>query len=239
VWTDIAYTTLHNASTWVWQAGGDFLSKDRKHILFDQPEALDGFVAYLRLYRYVPPQLKSVSWSDPYGYELLANRRVAVAMGPCGWFREVHKRIQDPNLLASLMVTAPPGPSFVGGSNLIVWQHTRLAQDALDLIEFLVGRRAQSDYSSQLSKLPVRLDLLAEPPYTTDPRNRVMAETLQIGRSYPSLRKWGAIEDRLARDLLWLWNSLLSNPDQDLESLVKSCIKAAARRLVVTLGIRE
>ena len=44
VWADVAYITLHNASTWIWQAGGDFLSADGKRILFDQPEALNGLM---------------------------------------------------------------------------------------------------------------------------------------------------------------------------------------------------
>jgi multiple sugar transport system substrate-binding protein len=226
-------------STWIWQAGGDFLGDDGKQILFDQPEALSGLLAYLRLHRYVPPDIKKISWDVRDGYNLLANRRVAVAMGPCGWFEQIRELTRGTDLFTKLGVASPPGPSFVGGTNLIIWQHTRRVKEAVDIVTFLTSEQAQRHYGTKESRLPVRLDVLTEPPYTTGPHYQVMAEVLRTGRSYPALYRWGAVEERLAHVLIWLWNTLLTNPGIDAEALVKPYIEATARRLAVTLGIRQ
>ncbi len=47
---------LQEAASWVWSAGGDFVSADGKRILFDQPEALAGLKAYFELGRYLTPR---------------------------------------------------------------------------------------------------------------------------------------------------------------------------------------
>lgn len=41
--------TIHNMASWIWQAGGHFVSDDGRHILFNQPQARAGIRAYLAL----------------------------------------------------------------------------------------------------------------------------------------------------------------------------------------------
>lgn len=136
-------------------------------------------------------------------------------------------------------IAAPPGPAFVGGSALVVWQHTRRLQEAMDLVRFLTGKQARSDCVYRMRHLTVRQDVLTEPPYTTDAHYQVMAEALRTGRTYPMIPKWGAVEKKLGEALVWLWNSLLADPDQDVEALVEPYLDGLARRLMVTLGTRR
>jgi ABC-type glycerol-3-phosphate transport system substrate-binding protein len=237
VWTDISYVTLHNASTWIWQAGGDFLSADGRRILLNRPEALNGLLAYLGLHRYVSPDFKYVLGGGAHGYELFTSRRVAVAMGPNGWFGGIEQS-HGAEVLDRLGVAAPPGPAFIGGSNLVVWQHTHHTRDAYALVRFLASKQGQLEHCRLTGFLPTRLDVFSEPPYSTKPQYQVMAEALRTGRSYPTIRKWGAVEERLAAALVWLWNDILADPDQDLEALVKPYIEGIARRLAITLKTR-
>ncbi len=50
--------SLHNVATWIWGAGGDFVSPDGKRTLFNSPEALKGFEQYFELGRFLSPNAK-------------------------------------------------------------------------------------------------------------------------------------------------------------------------------------
>ena len=47
--------TLHYIASWIWGAGGDFLSPDGANLAFDQPKALEGCMAYYGLRRFLCP----------------------------------------------------------------------------------------------------------------------------------------------------------------------------------------
>lgn len=233
-WTLGPLVMLQNAATWVWQAGADFVSADGEQITFHEPEAIEGLVSFLSLHRYSSRAVEL----DPLG--MFIRRQVAVVMAPCGRITLFERQLeQRPDLVARLGVAGPPGPAFVGGSLLVVWQHSRRPADAVALVSFLTSLRAQLAYSQMASLWSVRLDALAEPPYATDPRYRVMGEALKAGRGYPAIRKWGIIENKLGKVLARLWESLLEDPDQNLKALVESELGSLAQRLTVTLGGRK
>ncbi len=48
--------TLHCIASWIWGAGGDFLSPDGTNLAFDQPKALEGCKAYYGLRRFLRPE---------------------------------------------------------------------------------------------------------------------------------------------------------------------------------------
>jgi multiple sugar transport system substrate-binding protein len=235
-WADTYAVTLQNASSWVWGAGGDYVSADGKQILFNQPEALRGLVAYLNLHRYMPPDTRRVDSTALFGSFI--NRRIAVTMGPSEWLPRLHQTNIVPDAPARLGVAAPPGPAFVGGTSLVVWQHSRHLKEALELVRFLTGKQVQSDCVYRTRPLSVRQDVLAEPPYTTDAHYQVITGALRSGRTYPVVPRWGAVEKMLGEALVWLWNGLLANPDQDVEAIAVPYLDALAQRLAVTLGSR-
>jgi multiple sugar transport system substrate-binding protein len=48
-------STVHHLTSWVWGAGGHFLSPDGKAVMFAEKEALDGMEAFFRLGRFLGP----------------------------------------------------------------------------------------------------------------------------------------------------------------------------------------
>lgn len=228
---------LQIAASWVWGSGGDFISPDGRQILFNQPEALNGLLAYFGLHKYMSPDSKEVNdLTTPVQF---ANREIAVVAGSCSWLNFI--RSQNPALDADALlgVASPPGPAFVGGSNLVVWQRAHHKKEALDLVRFLTDRQTQLSLCQAAGFLPVRRDALTKTPYTTSSYYRPMIESLESGRPYPAIPQWGAVEDKLSEALAWLWNSILADHNQDLESLVKPYVDSVARRLAVTLGLRK
>lgn len=239
IWGDRKNVMLQNVASWIWSAGGDIISADGKEILFDRPEAMRGFLTYFRLHRYMPSELDHI----PEGSQiqnLFTTRRLAVMMGACSWLGGISSAYSDePDVVDKIGLAQPPGPAFVGGSNLIVWQHTRRVQEALELVRFLVSKQTQLDFCRVGSFLPARLDVLSESPYATDVHYEVIVEALKTGRAFPMIPKLGDVEKELGRGLVWLWDTLLANPGMDSSALVKPYIEATARRLAITLGIRR
>lgn len=228
---------LQIAASWIWENGGDFISPDGRQILFNQPEALTGLLAYFGLHKYMPPNSKDVSsLTTPI---MFTNRQIAVVVGASAWLNFIQTQNPDLDLDTLLGVAPLPGPAFVGGSNLVIWQRARHKKEAFDLVQFLIGRQAQADFFQATGFLPVRRDVLTEPPYTTHPHYQAMIQALETGRPYPAIPQWGAVEDRLSEALAWLWDSILADREQDLEPLIRPYMDSVARRLAVTLGIRK
>jgi multiple sugar transport system substrate-binding protein len=172
--------------------------------------------------------------------DLFVTRRLAVMMVACSWLDGISSAYSEtPDIMDKVGLALPPGPAFVGGSNLIVWQHTQRVQEAVEMVRFLVSKQTQLDFCRAGGFLPARLDVLAEPPYATNAHYQVIVEALKTGRAFPIIPKWGDIEGELGRGLVWLWDTLLANPGMDSAVLVKPYIETTARRLAIKLGIKQ
>ena len=237
IWGLELFMGLQNAASWIWAKGGDFVSADGHQVLLDRPETCEGLQAYLRLSRYMPPEVKRVEGLN--AFDLFARRRVAVVMGASGWLPAFYGQSTNSDVGARLGVAKPPGPAFVGGGALVIWQHARHMDRAMSLLRLLVDRPVQVDCFLDQGALPVRLDVLSEPAFTTSSHRRVLVETLKSGRTFPVIPNWVEIEEKLSSAFAWLWDELIEDPDQDLEGLVVPYLEATARRVAVTLGTRR
>ncbi|HUS15315.1 MAG TPA: extracellular solute-binding protein, partial [Chloroflexia bacterium] len=59
------HTTLLNVASWVWGAGGDFLSADGKRVQFSLGAARTGLRRYFALGRYLAPAVRRLTGSQP------------------------------------------------------------------------------------------------------------------------------------------------------------------------------
>jgi multiple sugar transport system substrate-binding protein len=229
------HNTLYNIASWVWAAGGDFVTPDSAHIAINQADAKAGMQAYFDLYRFMPQQTAPMDGFQTI--RLFEEQRLAAVMsGP--WFlgtMGVHG--MTPDTLARIGVALPPGPSFVGGTMLAIWKHLPhgLDQTAIDLIRYLVTDVVWQDYYFRSGMLPARLDLLAQPPFSTDPHYQVITRALQQGRTHARLPMWGLIEERLTTALAQIWNEVRAAPQQDVAALIGKYIDPLAQRLEATL----
>jgi multiple sugar transport system substrate-binding protein len=229
------HTTLLNAASWVWGAGGDFLSEDGRRTRFNEPAARAGLRAYFSLGRYLSPagqRLSGVQPDDLFAY----NQGAAVTLSG-SWLYTGMKEQKLP-LFEQIGVALPPGPSFVGGSYLVVWRHTRKTDAALKLIRFLTETETQVAYSGLIGLLPARLQALNEPSFASDPMWQTAVQGLQTGRSFPVTPLWGLVEDRLSTELSHLWADVLADPDLDLDAALTRRLEPLAHRLDITLSQR-
>jgi len=224
--------TLHNLASWVWAAGGDFVNVGNKRVQFNQPQARAGMRAYLGLYRYLAPSARHLNarQSD----SLYQRGQAAVTMsGP--WLMLVNSS-RPTKVILNTGITLPPGASFVGGSSLVVWKHSRYERTAVELVRFLNSREAQAAYCPRAGLLPVRLDVLNVAPYVDRPYYQVMSQGLKTGRSFPTFPAWGLIEDSLNSALTQLWADVLADPHLDLEAAIAERFDSLAHGLDLTLS---
>jgi multiple sugar transport system substrate-binding protein len=231
--TGLTHTTLLNVASWVWGAGGDFITPDGKEVLFNHPEAQAGMCAYFSLGRHLPPPVQHLTGLEP-DHQFLHDPHTAMTIsGPWvfGAAREQYFGTYE-----QLGVALPPGPSFVGGSHLVMWKHSRNQKAALELIHFLSQPSVQVVHSQQVGLLPARVEALAMAPFATDPFWQMAIRGLKTGRSFPMTRSWGLIEDRLTTEFSRIWEGVWADPSQDIAAVIARRLVPLAQRLELVLG---
>ncbi len=229
--TGLTHTSLLNAASWVWAAGGDFVTPDGKRTLFSQPAARAGLRDYFALGHYLAPSVRRLTGLQPDD-QFLAQAGTAVTISGSWLFRVLRER----GLAGEVGLALPPGASFVGGSHLVIWKHTRHPQAVLDLVNFLSEGRTQIAYGQRVGLLPTRLDALTGEPFAGDDWWQLAIRGLKTGRSFPVTRSWGLMEDRLTRELKALWDEVLVDPELDLEAAIARHLEPLAMRLDLVLG---
>ncbi len=229
--TGFTHTTFLNIASWVWGAGGDFVTPDGKRTLFAQPEALNGVRAYFALGKYLALRVRQLNALEP-DTQFLRDAETALTMsGP--WLFQA----ASANLLDDLGAALPPGPSFVGGSYLVVWKHSPRVQAAHKLIHFLTRAHAQLQYPQVVGLVPAVTAVHDEPPFATNPLWQAAIRGLRSGRAFPVTRSWGLMEDRLAIALAGLWRDVLNDPSGvDIGAAMERRLVPLAKRLDLVLG---
>jgi multiple sugar transport system substrate-binding protein len=232
--TDIGnHNLVYNAASWVWARGGDFISKDGKSITFTCPEAIAGLTDFFSLRQFTP---SGAELTDAKVLEMFARKEIAAFIGGPWTLTYLQNHPSAQALMPLLGISLPPGPPFVGGSVLVVWDHTRLAQEALELVRFLCTPNIQTQLSSRTGLLPVRIESWAE----TMPQSQhyqILNNALTLGRPMPMVRLWGMIEEKLTKAFIQVQTTLDENPGADVEKTLRLYLTPLADRLTdVMLG---
>ena len=223
--------TLHNAAMWVWGAGGHFVDQAGRCVRLNEPAARAGLRQYFNLYRYLPPAAQELD--DQQADRLFLGRKAAITLSDPGLLHTMASRTAALDTAARISVALPPGIPFVGGSNLVVWQHSRQQKLAFELVHFLTSQPIQMDYCQHARSLPVRLDALSSTPFSTDQLQlyRSIAEGLKSGRSYQIIRLWGLIEEKLIAEFNQIWAELFESLPADLDAKLDEHLQPLAAQL--------
>ncbi|HTP07270.1 MAG TPA: extracellular solute-binding protein [Anaerolineae bacterium] len=223
--TALTHTTLLNAASWVWAAGGDFISPDYKHVLIARHQSLVGLRNYFALGRYIPPALRQIGALQPDTH-FLQHADTAVTIGGPWMFNFFTAEARE-----NMGLALPLGAPMLGGSHLVIWKHSRKQDLALKLIQFLTQTSTQVSYARRIGLLPAVVDALNEEPFTTDRLWRAAVQAIKAGRTVPTTRSWGLMEDRLATEFAAVWLDFFDNPTIDLVTLLKRRLEPLAERL--------
>jgi len=213
-------------ASWVWAFGGEFVTPNCNKVLLMEPKALEAIRAYFGLYPYVPQGVLGFSRRNvaaivagPWMIQDFANRGISEEMNRIG-------------------IAPLPGPPFIGGTVLSIWQHTvhsgRL-DDALRFVEFMTQPEMQIEFSPFLGLLPTRKEAWEMPSVVNTPYYEVINQALSDGRALPSVPLWGMVEEKLRNSFEMVWRNLLTNPDADVDTAIEQYLKPVITRLNLTL----
>ncbi len=223
------YVTFHIMASWVWANNGQFVSPGGKHLLFHMPEAQRGMAAYFNLGRYFLREINDLGVDVIHDDLFLKGQAAVIISG--SWVLDLIFNQAVPKVVENFAMAVLPEAPFVGGTNLVIWRHTRHAEAAMKLVSYLTSKKVQIHSLGEKGRLPTRLDALNAPPFTIDPHYQVIARSLKTGRTFPSTRLWGLIEDKLAVAIREIWDQLLKNPDADTEQIIASVMDPLAKEL--------
>ncbi len=218
---------IHLLAPWVWAKGGGFISKDEKHTAFCEKQSIEGLLRYFNLAQYGAREFHSF---DDVITAFKFKQVATMIDGPWVWidFRKERDAAVDLN---DIGLALPPGPAFVGGSNLVIWRQTgdNLAA-AVALVKLLSAGESQYQACTIKRLLPVRQESFQGPPYSLDPAYRVFANALKTGCNLPSLPIWAPLESSLLKAFGLIWETAKHNAFEVKEAHLLRHLEPLARR---------
>lgn len=218
------YSLLHIVSSFIWAEGTDLFTEDGKRVIFHEEAGLRGIRRYFQMLRFANPNLLDI-WSDRGPF----NRREVAVIAGNGWAAFSPR---DENIGAAAILRQ----SYVGGTDLMIWQHSRNDSAALDLVRFLTQPETVWDLSHSSELLPMRVQQLNDLAADPDPTRRAIGQAALAGHTFPCVPMVGLIEDRLSVALLNIQQELFKNPAADLDALLRTRIVALGNRTNISLG---
>jgi multiple sugar transport system substrate-binding protein len=192
---------------WLWQAGGELLSKDGKEVLFNSDTAKQAAEFYVGLTKYSPKDFLN---SNSY------DGRVAFATGKVGmymagaWFAGVlqgeYPKIRNKWAAAPLPEGDKGCATTIAGDNLVLLEGGKNADAAWKWIEFLSEPDNMAEWtfrSKGSTLLPPRKSLLESPELgQKKPILKGFAEQMKCGNANVIANpKWPRIEQELNKQL--------------------------------------
>jgi multiple sugar transport system substrate-binding protein len=234
------WNVIHSLAPWIWMAGGDFLSADRKTCVLDSDQAVNGVYYYMSLVKngYVPSEYLELNTA-----QISANFN----SGACAMYFDGPYEVKTLTRPASeggaggslaaknfSVVGYPKGPTgrytFVGGSMLGIFKQSKNKQAAFEVIKYLTSKQPQIDYAKVSGFLPARKDAFDDPYFAADPNRKLFKEAIYYGRTYPPIPSWGLLEPILTRRLGILWD--LATSGQELtKAAIKDQLKLAKQEV--------
>lgn len=230
---------LHTAASWIWGAGGDLLNDTWDETRFASPESIRGLIAFFEAYRGVLP--KAQSFQPDECMQLFAEgRAAALVINDRALSQTLASPTLDP-IVRDAIRTAPISQvPWYGGSNLVVWRHTKGYPDrekaALALVSYLTSKPVQTRAAQLTGSIPARLEAAEAIFGPSHPFYETIRVTSQTGRHYPPAAIWRRIEFQLASALNEVLNESQLDPKADLESIIRKHLEPLAQRLNLTLA---
>jgi len=212
------------ACTWIWGMGGEIGTEGQ--ILFDQPNAIAALLRYFDFYRFMPQVSQSPGSSESGTW--FRERKVAAMLSGVS---ALMLGGQSTERYANLGVALAPGPTYVGGSSLVIWRNSRQSEKAVELVRHLTSHETQLDFSIHAGLLPARASSLTDRYFSEDPPLSVFAQSVFKGRTYVNLRLSGLVEDMLSNALSNVWSKIIADPRTVVRPVLMQELEPIAQRI--------
>jgi multiple sugar transport system substrate-binding protein len=243
------WNIVHNFASWIFSAGGSFLSEDLSKSNLLDSKTLDGIYFYLDFvkngyndYSNLDKTTAGVSSDFDQGKTAFIGETTSKAI-----YLENQNFLQGSNTPSvEYGCIIPPtakkgklGKYFLGGSNLGIFKTTKVKRESLALLRYLT---TQSDVQFQFSKMSGFLPALSETynlSYFSENKNRtIFQKIVENGMSYPAVPFWSAIEtDVLVKRFNNIFNIIASSDGKQWpQSKIEAELNAADKEINIIIG---
>jgi len=227
---------VHIAASWMWGAGGGYVSDDARQVLLNRPETRAGLRSFFELYRLMAPDDYQVDYDQ--SLQRFAEGNASIVIADCGFANNIQQ--QNPGLIENVGVHPLPGIPFVSGDNLVIWHEARHSLErervALDLVSFLVSGLAQKRFCESMEQIPVRHDSLDALKPPIEHMVSMLRETFERGHAHTPIRLWSRFEQQLGQTLDEITNNIITKPDLPIESILEIHLSQLQQRFALLLG---
>lgn len=234
---------IHDLAPWIWGAGGNFLSSDRRSAQFHEAAALKGIDFF---YRMMVDHLIPLSGRDRFSTGDFFSGQFAFQISgvwPINTYLNPRYSYYEPDVARHYGITAFPSGAagqvtFLGGSNLAISRTSQHPHAAWKLIQFLASTASQTRHCRQIGMLPSRYSALeallsAAPPAVAE----VFRESLRIARTLPCAATLGTLERIIGRTSKELMVAVRENKYD--EDLLQRKMSSAAKESDYVLSLYE
>ncbi|MGH2369061.1 MAG: ABC transporter substrate-binding protein, partial [Chloroflexota bacterium] len=158
---------------WVWQNGGEVLSKDLKTCLLDSPAAVEGlqFYADLMNRHHVAPTNDERKAAGGFGdVDLFAQGKAAMIATP-PYFHQLRSRIQDFEWDVAPMPRQKKSAAPLWPDSISVYADTKVPDAAWSLVRFVVGPDGQKTVTELGRGVPVLKSVANSPSFLQTDRD--------------------------------------------------------------------
>ena len=213
---------IHIAASWMWSAGGYYISPDGKRAGLNLPDTHSGLMSFFELYRLVSPEDQGLDYDACLQH--FQHGKAAIVIADCSYPYVLAHGAHAPKVVENLGVHALPGIPVVSGDNLVIWrsvqQESAREKAAVELVRFLVGREAQERFCQTADQFPVRLDAMDAIQCCPPEVNAALRDAFLNGRAHKPIRLWSRIEFQLGRALDDITADILSNEDMSVKTIL-------------------
>ncbi len=205
------WNLVHNLAPWIWNAGGDLFTPDKKHSAINSPEALQAITYYTSFAAEGLVPSSSLEKNSEQIESGFFNGQYAVIFGG----PDVLKRVNTPKAKGGQMETLaahnlgiesyPAGlkgsQTLFSGSNLSIMKSSKNKDESWKLLAYLASRDSEITYSKMSGMLPARIDAATDPSLMADPNYADFIGRIKNGRHYASIASWAPLESVYLKNL--------------------------------------
>jgi len=229
------WDVVHNFAWWLWGAGGDYLSSEKKSMI-NTSESFQGIKFFTNLAKDNLIDQKSLllnSWEIQSGFAR-GDYAIIIAGGYTitGFEKQIKKNphhILKDNFGVAIIPAGPKGRyAFFGSNNLSILKTSKNKAAALKLLNYMITNSAQIDLFKKTGLLPAIKSAYNDPYISENKIRKTFKAQFKYGRAYPSIPEWGTIENQILKSLSDMWIVLLKNKFENSDQLIKNELNKAA-----------
>ena len=229
---------MHIAASWVWKAGGQYISPDGKQAGLNLPGTYNGLLSFFELYRMLSPEDQNLDYDTCLRH--FQQGQAAIVIADCSYPYVLAHGTTLPQVVENHGVHALPGIPVVSGDNLIIWrsvqQEPAREKAATALVQFLVGRDAQERFCQTGEQFPVRVDAMDAIRCCSPEINDALKTAFLHGQAHKPIRLWSRIEIQLGRAFDDITADILNKADMPVDTILNTRLQRLQEHLELILA---